>query len=151
MSVIVQAIAKFTISPRVALEFTEMLANRVFGQHWVLPKEDLDEDTENNDQIEPPLKKVKQIDDMKFLLPTRQTISSWSRDGYMLNFKLLAEKVVKAKERGDAVVMGVDDSLKADGNKRYDVKTGHFTIVDKDRKRSTYSSGFSHNISHSGA
>ena len=58
---------------------------------------------------------------------------------------------MEAKDKGEVVVLGLDDSLKADGNKKYDVKTGHITIVDKEKTRTTYSTGFSHNISHSGA
>ena len=61
------------------------------------------------------------------------------------------DNIIEANEKEDVVVMGLDDSLKADGNKKYDVKTGPFTVVDKNKKRSTYSTGFSHNISHSGA
>ena len=159
MSVLVQAMAKFSISPRVALEFSQMLANTVFGQSWVTttvePEEDHDEDSEavekESGAAGPPSKKSKQDHDLCNVLPTRQTLTAWSRDGYMLNFKLVAEKVAEAKDREDVVVMGVDDTVKADGNKKYDVKTGHITIVDKDKRRTAYSTGFTHNISHSGA
>ena len=158
MSVLVQGIAKFNFSPRSALEFTAMLANGVFGQSWVTATVELekkldhvDSSSGSIDQVEPPTKKPKQFQDLSFVLPTRQTLTNWSRDGYILNFKLVAEKVMEAKDKGEVVVLGLDDSLKADGNKKYDVKTGHITIVDKEKTRTTYSTGFSHNISHSGA
>ena len=105
----------------------------------------------DDEQAEPPVKKKKEYDDLTNVLPTRQTLTNWSRDGYMLNFNLVAEAVTEAKEKGNVVVMGVDDSLKADGNKKYDVKTGHITIVDSEKQRTTYSTGFSHNLSHSGS
>ena len=134
MSVLVQGIAKFNFSPRSALEFTAMLANGVFGQSWVtatveLEKQldHLDISSSSTDQEEPPTKKPKPFQDLSFVLPTRQTLTSWSRDGYILNFKLVAEKVMEAKDKGEVVVLGLDDSLKADGNKKYDVKTGHVT------------------------
>lgn len=154
MSVLVQAIAKYSLSPRVAIEFAGMLANEVFGQSWVIATAEQEIEIDRNvdvEQTEPPCKKSKQAQDLSNVLPTRQTVTSWSRDGYMLNFKLVAEKVTAARDRGDVVVLGVDDSVKADGNKKYDVKTGHITIVDKERKRTTFSTGFSHNISHSGS
>ena len=44
---------------------------------------------------------MKQAEEIKFVLPSRQTLNAWSKDGYMLNFKLLAEKVIEANEKGD--------------------------------------------------
>ena len=40
--------------------------------------------------------------------------------------------------------------MKAAGHKKHDVKCGTVTIVDKDKKRTNYSVGYSANISHSG-
>ena len=34
--------------------------------------------------------------------------------------------------------------------KKYDVKTGHVSVIDEQKKRTTYSTGFTHNSSHSG-
>ena len=120
MSVLVQAIAKYSLSPRVAIEFAGMLANEVFGQSWVIATAEQEIEIDRNvdvEQTEPPCKKSKQGQDLSNVLPTRQTVTSWSRDGYMLNFKLVAEKVTAARDRGDVVVLGVDDSVKANGNK----------------------------------
>ena len=156
MSVLVQGVSKFGFSPHSALEYTKMLANEVFGQSYETAGPELEnmennvDEEESNSLEEPPQKKLKPTQDLTFVLPTRQTITNWSRDGYILNFKLVAEKVVEAKSNGAVVVLGLDDSLKADGNKKYDVKTGHVSVIDEQKKRTTYSTGFTHNISHSG-
>ena len=100
MSVLLQVIAKFTLSPRVALEFAGMLADEVFGQSWVTAtaEQEIEIDT---DEIEPPFKKSKPAQDLTNVLPTRQTLTvkGCASDGYMLNFKLVAEKVSEARTR----------------------------------------------------
>ena len=47
MTVLVQAIAKFSFIPNAALEFTEMIANNVFGQSWVRASADLENQLDN--------------------------------------------------------------------------------------------------------
>ena len=40
--------------------------------------------------------------------------------------------------------------LKAAGHKRFDVKTMHVTVIDEEKNRETFTSGFYQNASHSG-
>ena len=62
----------------------------------------------------------------------------------------MAESMVEAKDEGKTVTYGVDDTVKAAGNKRHDVKTMHVTIIDGEKKRETFTSGFYPNASHAG-
>ena len=45
---------------------------------------------------------------------------------------------------------GVDDTVKAAGHRKHDVKTTHITIIDEHKDRETFSSGFYPNASHAG-
>ena len=61
-------------------------------------------------------------------------------------------KVASAKP--NAATLGTDDTVKAQGFKRADVKTGHVTIIEQkeDHKvRSNFSLGYYPNISHAGS
>ena len=46
--------------------------------------------------------------------------------------------------------LGVDDTRKGHGHHVHDVKTGHVTIIKEDKSRSTFTTGYMPNISHSG-
>ena len=48
------------------------------------------------------------------------------------------------------VTYGTDDTVKAAGHTRWDVKTAHITIIDREKNRKSFSSVFCENISHSG-
>ena len=48
------------------------------------------------------------------------------------------------------VTYGTDDTVKAAGHTRWDVKTAHITIIDREKNRESFSSGFCENMSHSG-
>ena len=52
MSVLVQAIAKYSLSPRVSIEFAGMLANEVFGHSWVIATLEQEIEIERNGDIE---------------------------------------------------------------------------------------------------
>jgi hypothetical protein len=66
-----------------------------------------------------------------------------------LNFQYAAEEIVKSK--GTKVwCLGTDDTVKAAGHRRHDIKTGHITINGPDAKRETLSVGIQPNISHAG-
>ena len=49
------------------------------------------------------------------------------------------------------VTAGLDDTTKAAGRKLYDVKADHITISSPDVPRKTMTTGYTENISHSGA
>ena len=51
----------------------------------------------------------------------------------------------------NVVTVGLDDTTKAAGHKLYDVKADHNTISGSDVPRKTMTTGYTENISHSGA
>ena len=61
---------------------------------------------------------------------------------------------VASEKSNTATTLGTDDTVKAQGFRRADVKTGHVTIIEQraDKKvRSNFSLGYYPNISHSGS
>ena len=62
----------------------------------------------------------------------------------------MAECIDNAGKKSQVVSYGSDDSVKAAGNKRLDVKTAHITIIGEDRSRESFCSGFYLNATHSG-
>ena len=64
---------------------------------------------------------------------------------------MVAEKLVNKGDNG--VTVGLDDTTKAPGHKLYDVivKADHITISGPDVPRKTMTTGYTENISHSGA
>jgi len=161
MTVLVEGVATLNLCPGKVLKYTAMLANKVFGQNWEISEEDNtdanvdDRDGNvgnvNTEDCQPKRKKYKHWCDHTYILPCKQTLNNWIYDSYILNFHHLAENVMTANAQDKVVVLGLDDSIKADGNKKFDMKTGHVTVVDSEHKRTTYSTGFLENISHSGS
>ena len=62
----------------------------------------------------------------------------------------MASSVASAAKEEKVVSYGSDDTIKAAGNKRLDMKTAHITIIGKNKERDSYTSGFYENISHCG-
>ena len=62
----------------------------------------------------------------------------------------MAESIENAKANEQVVTYGTDDTTKAAGFKKFDMKTNHITIIGEDKTRETYTSGFYENISHKG-
>ena len=48
------------------------------------------------------------------------------------------------------MTLGWDDTKKKAGHHLHDIKAGHITIIEADKKRANYSTGLYPNISHSG-
>ena len=66
-----------------------------------------------------------------------------------MNLLMVAEELVN---KGDNVVtVGLDDTTLTPGHKLYDVKADHITISGPDVPRKTMTTGYTENISHSGA
>ena len=68
----------------------------------------------------------------------------------LLSFADMAERIEGAREREEVVTFGVDDSIKAAGNNKYDLKTGHITLIDTQKSKETFTTGFKENASHCG-
>ena len=138
--------------------------NTLCGQNLVIPseeeekREDDEEKEENNEEREEddtekeevPKKKRRKFEFKKNILCSRKTMRKYIQDAGMLNLFHAAETIKNSQEEGDVVTVGWDDTTKKGGNRVWDIKTGHVTIVDSEKNRSTLSLGFTQNISHKG-
>ena len=61
----------------------------------------------------------------------------------------VATQITEAREQNRVVNYGVDNTVKAAGNKRFDIKWAHITIT-SGKSRESFSTGFNTNSSHSG-
>ena len=71
-----------------------------------------------------------------------------------ISLSLSDEMKVASENPNAAITLGTDDTVKAQGFRKADVKTGHVTIVEKKgnkKIRSNYSLGYYPNISHAGS
>ena len=65
-----------------------------------------------------------------------------------MSLKHVAEQLMNSDD--SVVNMGLDDTTKAGGQKRYDIKTDHITITGVSQSRKTFTTGYTENISHTG-
>ena len=63
------------------------------------------------------------------MLPSRTAISAWVKQFSLLTLRDVAIQLTNARSSGKYVNYGVDDTVKAAGNKRFDIKAAHITIV----------------------
>ena len=54
----------------------------------------------------------------------------------------MAESIEDAHNDGAVVTYGTDDTVKAAGKKKIDMKTNHITIINEEHDRHTFTSGF---------
>jgi hypothetical protein len=115
--------------------------NELFGQNWTVPDHSPKNHTPN------PAEKVKV--DLTYQMPARSTLQLFLKYASMLNFHHLAVAIISARKLGKVVCWGTDDTTKASGFVRHDMKANHITINDEN-SHETYSTGFLPNISHKG-
>ena len=84
------------------------------------------------------------------VIPSRKTIAHMVKTYALLSFTDMAERIQEAKVNEEIVTYGVDDTVKAAGNSKYDVKTGHITIIGDNKERETFTTGFHENPTCSG-
>ena len=110
-----------------------------FGQSWEVEKiEDSDDHTVT------PVKKSRMAErrHLNFTLPSRTAIRNMVKDFSLISYQDMASTIASAQSDGKVVNYGVDDTIKAAGKKRLDVKTAHITIIDSEKKRESFTSGF---------
>ena len=150
MEVLMVMVSSYGVSENKAAGCLQMILNNLCGQNLQLP----DPKVTEMDDSAPSARKWK-VGDLTFTLPTPQTIHTWIEDGAMLSMWHVADEMRVASENPNAAItLGTDDTVKAQGFRKADVKTGHVTVVEKkDGKkiRSNYSLGYYPNISHAGA
>lgn len=139
--------SKFKVEGRKCCQLLAYIANTVFGQSWEVEKiEDSDDHTET------PVKKSRMAESrhLNFTLPSRTAIRNMVKDFSLISYQDMASTIASAQSDGKVVNYGVDDTIKAAGKKRLDVKTAHITIIDSEKKRESFTSGFFENTSHKG-
>ena len=122
------------------------MGNVVFDQDW-----DLDSGLSGVAKQPPSAPGVKQVrvkEDLSNVFPSARACDRWLKASGMLNLQYLA-CLLRDKSEEAVVTCGTDDGTKAAGNKMYDVKNTHFTIKAEGEARSTYSTGYLENCSHS--
>ena len=117
------------------------IANTLFNQEWKVEEWKVEgskeEETEDKRRKE-------------YVMPSLRTIMRNVSDFALLNQKRAAQAVKEAGKQNKVVTYGTDDTVKAAGHTRWDVKTAHITIIDREKNRESFSSVFCENISHSG-
>ena len=150
--------SKYKVEQRQVAPLLAYIMNTLAGQHWEAPIEESEmpgTDTENINTR----RGRKPTRDLTYVLPSRKSLRSKLQDASLLSFRYVAEAVQAAQVAGGTVTLGVDDTIKASGFHVHDVKTGRVTIVesrehvdgdDTEKSRTTFSTGFLPNISHTG-
>ena len=87
---------------------------------------------------------------LDYVLPTRKAIRGMVKDYVLLSFTDMAQSMVDAHNDSKVVTYGSDDTIKAAGNRKFDMKTAHITITFESKERESFSSGFYPNVLHSG-
>ena len=150
MEVLMVMVSSFGVSENKAAACLQMVLNRLCGQKLELPNPKVSEMEDSGSST----RKWK-VGDLTYTLPTPQTIHTWIEDGALLSLWHVADEIKVASENPNAATtLGTDDTVKAQGFRRADVKTGHVTIVEQkqDKKiRTNFSLGYYPNISHAGA
>ena len=88
------------------------------------------------------MNKRRKVNDLEFVLPSRKAISEWVKQFSLLNLKDAADQIAEARKSNKVVNYCVDDTVKAAGNKRLDIKAVHITIVSENKSRESFSTGF---------
>ena len=152
MEVLMVLVSTYKVSENKAAACLQMVLNTLCSQNLLLPSPKV---AELEDDLDPSSTRTWTVGDLSYTLPSPQTIHKWVEDGAILSLWHVADEMKVASEKSNtATTLGTDDTVKAQGFKRADVKTGHVTIVEQQgnkKVRSNYSLGYYPNISHSGS
>ena len=77
-------------------------------------------------------------------------MAKWVEEFALISLKSVGNAIMNAKEENRVVTYGCDDTIKAAGTNRLDIKTARVTIIGDDHQKESFSTGFHHNASHSG-
>ena len=123
-----------------------IMGNVVFDQDWDLGS------GLSGVATQPPsasgIQHVRVKEDLSYVFPSARACDRWLKASGMLNLQYLA-CLLRDKSEETVVTCGTDDGTKAAGNKMFDVKNTHFTLKAESEARSTYSTGYLENCSHS--
>ena len=153
MRCVTQCFAEHKVSANDLSGIMIKTANMIFSQQWELNSEtddenDDEEDGDDEDTEEDTRDRNAAYDKVKNRFPSRRTLNSYLEDGAYLNLKFVAENILNKEE--NIVTVGIDDTSKAAGHKLYNLKSDHITIGGKDKKRQTFTTGYSEVASKAG-
>ena len=152
MEVLMVLVSTYKVSENKAAACLQMVLNTLCSQNLLLPSPQV---VEMEDDPDPSSTRSWAVGDLTHTLPTPQTIHKWIEDGAILSLWHVADEMKVTSEKSNtATTLGTDDTVKAQGFRRADVKTGNVTIIEQQagkKVRSNYYLGYYPNISHSGA
>ena len=147
----------YKVPARKSLHLLAYIGKKLFNQDWFVPEGEREEDIRlegkkrRGENEQPKKKKHKPSpDDLINALPSRQSVAAGVKDFALLSFADMAESIEGAHNDGAVVTYGTDDTVKAAGKKKVDMKTNHITIINEEHDRQTFTSGFYENASHGG-
>ena len=137
MEALVVMEAVFKVDARKARQLLAFVSNKVFKQKWTVADEKKSkvEDEIIDDDGSPVKKKPRKLGNLDYQLPDRVTVSKYLSDFSLLSYTDMAESIVNAAAEDKSVTYGVDDTVKAAGFRKFDVKTMHVTILDEEKNR----------------
>ena len=127
IEVMVTMESSYNVEQRKVAPLLAYIMNKLAGQCWEIPTEDLDMDNDAPDNTQK--RKRKEIRDLTFVLPSRNTLRKKLEDASLLNFQFVAQSIQNTHKSGGTVTSGWDDTLKASGHRLHDVKTGRITCT----------------------
>ena len=127
MEVIVELVSKFQMPESRVCEALQLVLNKLCGQELILPSVDVEKMEEAEVEIEGEV-----------------------NDNDKKGNKRSKYFHIEAHFEDSTTTMGVDDTRKGHGHRVHDVKATHVTIINQEKQRSTFTTGYMPNISHSG-
>ena len=159
---IVQISADYNLPPSTASSILCDVGNTVFQQNWEKTIQISAYEKSNNDQdiISDDGDDDNDDDESKYfdcensikytnIMPSRRTINRYIEDAAILNLKYVGDSIVN-KSSDATCTLGLDDVKKAAGHQLNDAKSSHITIKASGKERTTLTTGFHANASHTG-
>ena len=75
---------------------------------------------------------------LNFTLPSRKSIAKMVKSFSILSYQDMAMVNANARTKNQVVSYGYDDTIKAAGNKRFDVKTARITLIGENKERESF-------------
>lgn len=138
--VFVQCVSDYRVSVEHLRGIFVSIANAVFGQNWEL---------ESFREGEAASSAPRVVKDLTRVFPSGRSMNRWIKAAAILNLQYLGSRI-KNQEKDETVTCCHDDTTKAAGHKRFDVKCIEFVFKNPTASSETLSAGLMANASHSG-
>ena len=137
--VFVQCVSDYRVSVENLRGIFVSIANTIFGQNWELGSALEGEASSSAPRVAKDLTRV---------FPSERALNRWVKAAAILNLQCLGMRI-KNKGEDETVTCCHDDTTKAAGHKKFDVKTLEFVFKDPKASSETLSAGLMANASHS--